>query len=244
MFCCSLRKNHSIARKAVALLVLCGVLFATVPIPIGWKPKSMAGSDPFPCQDCNCGCLTAEQCWTSCCCYTPEERSAWAIEHGVEPPSYAVLVSESALVSKTERLVSKSKASEAVACGSGMCEHATRREHATGNCIAVTKANSKACSAPRQPTCKKCKKPSDANAALLAATHGQDGSESVVVLSISAMKCRGLSSDFSNSPWATLRVPSASCSFPEPIVTPFEVCDQWLPSVCSPPSAPPPRLSI
>jgi hypothetical protein len=46
-------------------------------------------SQPFPCQDHPCGCQTAEQCWTHCCCFTPQERWAWARAHGVEPPAYA-----------------------------------------------------------------------------------------------------------------------------------------------------------
>jgi hypothetical protein len=46
-------------------------------------------SQPFPCQDHPCGCHTAEECWSHCCCFTPEERWAWAREHGVEPPAYA-----------------------------------------------------------------------------------------------------------------------------------------------------------
>jgi hypothetical protein len=46
-------------------------------------------SQPFPCQDHACGCRTAEQCWTSCCCFTPEERWAWADAHNVQPPAYA-----------------------------------------------------------------------------------------------------------------------------------------------------------
>jgi hypothetical protein len=46
-------------------------------------------SQPFPCQNHPCGCQTAEQCWRSCCCFTPEERWAWARENNVEPPSYA-----------------------------------------------------------------------------------------------------------------------------------------------------------
>src|SRR5271168_1694053 len=46
-------------------------------------------SQPFPCQGHVCGCQSAEECWSSCCCYTPEERWAWADAHGVEPPAYA-----------------------------------------------------------------------------------------------------------------------------------------------------------
>jgi len=44
----------------------------------------------FPCQGGRCGCNTAEQCWKSCCCHTPQERLAWAEKHGVKPPDYLV----------------------------------------------------------------------------------------------------------------------------------------------------------
>jgi hypothetical protein len=44
----------------------------------------------FPCSSCPCGCATAEQCWRSCCCHTLAERMAWAREHGVRPPEYAI----------------------------------------------------------------------------------------------------------------------------------------------------------
>jgi hypothetical protein len=43
----------------------------------------------FPCQDHPCGCQTAEQCWRGCCCFTAEERWAWARDHHIEPPAYA-----------------------------------------------------------------------------------------------------------------------------------------------------------
>jgi hypothetical protein len=46
-------------------------------------------SQPFPCQDHPCGCQTAEQCWSNCCCFTPEERWAWAAAHNIQPPAYA-----------------------------------------------------------------------------------------------------------------------------------------------------------
>lgn len=57
-----------------------------VPLPVFVHKIS---SQPFPCQDHLCGCRTAEQCWSNCCCFTPEERWAWAKAHNVEPPAYA-----------------------------------------------------------------------------------------------------------------------------------------------------------
>jgi hypothetical protein len=56
--------------------------------------KRLAGKDrsqPFPCMDKPCGCATAEQCFTSCCCNTPAETLAWAKAHRVEPAVLAAL---------------------------------------------------------------------------------------------------------------------------------------------------------
>jgi hypothetical protein len=70
------------------LAYLAGTLGFPVSSPIqGGKDRSQ----PFPCQDRPCGCRSAEECWRSCCCTTPEERLAWAREHHVAPPAYAVL---------------------------------------------------------------------------------------------------------------------------------------------------------
>jgi hypothetical protein len=46
-------------------------------------------SIPFPCENHACGCQSAEQCWRHCCCFTVEDRWAWAKARGVEPPTYA-----------------------------------------------------------------------------------------------------------------------------------------------------------
>jgi hypothetical protein len=46
-------------------------------------PASKDRSQPFPCMDRPCGCQTAEQCWRDCCCFTPQQRAAWAQRHGV-----------------------------------------------------------------------------------------------------------------------------------------------------------------
>jgi hypothetical protein len=42
-------------------------------------------SRPFPCMDKPCGCATAEQCFSNCCCNTPAELMAWAKANRVDP---------------------------------------------------------------------------------------------------------------------------------------------------------------
>jgi hypothetical protein len=72
------------------LLALMGIL--QVPVSAG-VPRARLTKDtsvPFPCQDRACGCLSAEQCYSSCCCFTPEERRRFASEQGVDADRYGL----------------------------------------------------------------------------------------------------------------------------------------------------------
>jgi hypothetical protein len=74
-------------RLCVGVVGLAYLLVALeIPLPV-FVPKD--AGQPFPCQDHPCGCQTAEQCWRGCCCFSVEERWAWARAHHVEPPAYA-----------------------------------------------------------------------------------------------------------------------------------------------------------
>jgi hypothetical protein len=46
-------------------------------------------SRPFPCQNHVCGCHSAAECWQHCCCFSHQERLAWAHTHEVEAPTSA-----------------------------------------------------------------------------------------------------------------------------------------------------------
>lgn len=50
-----------------------------------WFGQTMG--ERFPCEDCGCGCTSARECWTHCCCHTEHERLEWAIKSGVMPPA-------------------------------------------------------------------------------------------------------------------------------------------------------------
>lgn len=66
-----------------------------VPSPLmvaGWF--GVVWSSPYPCQDHACGCASAHECWTECCCHTEHERLVWAIEHGVLPPAGVTFTDE------------------------------------------------------------------------------------------------------------------------------------------------------
>ena len=75
--------------RGASWLALVGQLIALVGLPL--PPASAKDrSQPFPCQHRMCGCMTASDCWTSCCCFTASQRLAWAQEHDVETPSSLV----------------------------------------------------------------------------------------------------------------------------------------------------------
>lgn len=80
-------------RRYVATLSLLNYLALLVGIPLP-MPTAKDSSRPFPCQHHRCGCQNAEQCWRQCCCFTNEQKLAWARENGVTPP--AELLADSA----------------------------------------------------------------------------------------------------------------------------------------------------
>lgn len=77
-------------RSLVAALVIVNqfVVASGLPLPLAAAMPKKDRSKPFPCMDRPCGCLNADQCWHSCCCFTMREKLAWAIAHHVEPPAF------------------------------------------------------------------------------------------------------------------------------------------------------------
>jgi hypothetical protein len=76
-------------RDVIVVLTLVSHLMVTFgfPLPAPGR-KSKDASRPYPCQNRPCGCFSAEQCWAGdCCCFTLEEKLAWADANGVEPPA-------------------------------------------------------------------------------------------------------------------------------------------------------------
>lgn len=52
----------------------------------GTRGEQESSVERFPCEDCGCGCRTARQCWSGCCCFSVDERLAFARKHGIQPP--------------------------------------------------------------------------------------------------------------------------------------------------------------
>ena len=163
-------------RKLVSLLVLLAFCIATLPLPILQLDLSPSDdSTPYPCQSCHCGCKSAFQCWTSCCCHTPEERLEWAEKNGVTPPSYAILKSPATL----PVFAATSQASKPTSC----CHN----------------PNKSCC------TSKNCEPASDAKAAKCAACEKKLNKKNQRwVFILDALKCQGKSSSFSVLPWTII----------------------------------------
>lgn len=85
-----IRRNgcHFAARMVLAVHFVGGL---ALPIPSS-LPLSMGepstAKEEFPCQSSLCGCKTARQCWTYCCCTTRAQRIEWARRHNVPLPPY------------------------------------------------------------------------------------------------------------------------------------------------------------
>ena len=75
------------ARSLGMVLALMGQLLLALGVPLP-APSRSAGQ-AFPCQGRPCGCLDAAECWQGdCCCFTLEQKVAWADAHGVELPAH------------------------------------------------------------------------------------------------------------------------------------------------------------
>ncbi|QDU91569.1 hypothetical protein Pla175_49980 [Pirellulimonas nuda] len=84
------------ARLTHLLLAVWFLVVATgMPLPARVGPPR-SGAERFPCENCPCGCATAEHCWRDCCCLTPPQRLAWARRVGVRPPGFALAAAQKA----------------------------------------------------------------------------------------------------------------------------------------------------
>lgn len=86
-------------RRGVALLlaIAYGYLVAGVPLPSVARNSSGQSTERYPCENCSCGCASADECWKHCCCHTLTERLAWAEREGVTPPAYVLAEVEAEL---------------------------------------------------------------------------------------------------------------------------------------------------
>lgn len=122
------RLNTSVrptAHRLISLCMVAALLAGIVPLPVGSSPRVTKDfSQPFPCQHHACGCRSAEQCWKKCCCFTNQQKLAWAIKHQVKPPAFVVVAAktEQAGVGQRDRLCCE-KTKPKPTCTSRRCRH-------------------------------------------------------------------------------------------------------------------------
>jgi hypothetical protein len=73
--------------KFAGLLTAVALAIATIGIPLH-IPFAKEVGELFPCMSCGCGCVNAEVCWRDCCCFSTDQKLAWAREHNVQVPDY------------------------------------------------------------------------------------------------------------------------------------------------------------
>ncbi len=81
-------------RRPFAWLLIAQQILAGAGISLPCPAAPARSAERYPCEHCGCGCRSAEQCWTHCCCFTFEEKVAWARQNGVVVPEYAVAAAQ------------------------------------------------------------------------------------------------------------------------------------------------------
>lgn len=75
-------------RRIVSVTLLIVMVAGMCGLPLHAPSRDKQGR--FPCEDCPCGCATADYCWDKCCCHSDSEKLRWARDNGVRPPDFLV----------------------------------------------------------------------------------------------------------------------------------------------------------
>lgn len=166
-----LRRGFVWAATAWFVIVTSGV-----PLPAG-MPRDKFGA-PFPCQSHACGCRSAAACWADCCCFTREQKLAWARANGVTPPVGTPTFDPAAEKQTPEEDAPPSKRS--------CCAKRAERE------TIATSPKPSCCQAKRVACETTCPERKDEDA-------GDAENEPVGVVLLEALKCRGVASSWTGS---------------------------------------------
>lgn len=99
-----------LATKTLVWSLIVSILMASLPIPVAVVSQHSADADasiPYPCRNSKCGCKSALQCWTSCCCHTPQQRLDWAAKNRVAVPEYGQHLKQLVVEQKAEGVRAK-----------------------------------------------------------------------------------------------------------------------------------------
>jgi len=80
-------------------------------------PQTAGGR--FPCEGGQCGCRSAHDCWSGCCCLTPAQRLAWAKANDVTPPAELAQLAASSTDAEPVAANGKPRGKALAACCTG-----------------------------------------------------------------------------------------------------------------------------
>ncbi len=211
------RSRSSLLRRAILGLVLMSYLAASQ----GWiisptwplRLASVSSAERYPCEDCSCGCASARECWTNCCCHTLPERLAWAVRNGVRPPPY-VHTEESDWIAALDQVEPSEK-------HCSLCVGSAQDRLARGEGIACARTDCKG----TKGACPSCVRPRPTTA-----------------FGLSALRCKSLAQILAFAPVAGPR-PVTELHLPKPMqigLMPLPA-DQWASSRPLDAPEPPPR---
>jgi hypothetical protein len=218
------RPAVSRVQMALRWMAVVGYLVLSLGVPIS-VPAGKQSGEAYPCMNHPCGCQSAEECWRHCCCFSLEQRLAWARDNHVTPPDYALAEAKSHGIDWGKFCAEKPDEHLAFCpCHAAVC----------GSCCDNDCCDHDCC---EQHDC--CEHSSTAEAPHRAANDNDQHSHSVVL--IQALKCRGADQN-----WMGL-----SISIPPPPSVKVGVEETFTDSIChsswrisSPsfaPPTPPPR---
>jgi hypothetical protein len=229
-------------RDLVVVLTLFSHLMATFgfPLPTSSHKKPTAGV-AYPCQARPCGCPTSEHCWSGdCCCFTIEEKLAWAEANGVEPPEHVRPLVESRrshpVSPKQKSCGSVAQAEQSPTTKPTCC---AKRQAATASCC----SGQSVCEIELATECARCSK--NANSSCCEKEAPTPDTQSIRwVVGLFAQKCRG------EGPAGFLNIDPTVLSE----LTPIHLCEPQrgdaaprrsdrLVSLTHSPPTPPPRIS-
>ncbi len=85
------------ARVLVTWMLVCAHVLSVVGVPVVPQRVRKDHSRAYPCMDRPCGCVDYDECWAGdCCCFTLEQKLAWAAANQIAPPTCAVQAAERA----------------------------------------------------------------------------------------------------------------------------------------------------
>jgi hypothetical protein len=214
-----------------------------VPLPLGagsgkGDPRSamrLAAKDrsqPFPCMDKPCGCATAEQCFTTCCCNTPAETLAWARAHRVEPNLLVALERRVAAAGGRHGREQETGRSAGSCCG-------LKRRPESATCLSqpASAAEASACCSAEQEDLPSPAPPPESP------VDDDRGQPPIRTVTLRAMlACGGIVAQWCGCA-ASLPPPRSTAALPFRIVAAISITDESRATIPAAPESPPPRAS-